>query len=157
MNRPPIPASIPHRALSMSSIVRERGVRALKQSAVLAAIRNRASEIGLDPAGVARKLGLSVRYLHRLLQSTGRTFAEHLLDRRLAIATALLRDQQGIRLKIGEIAARAGFGDFSHFSRSFRHAFGDTPFGLRTRTARKCRDAGERGPQDDTNVVRPVR
>ena len=141
MNEPPISESISRNALSKLSNQRCRGTRALKQGAVLAAIRNRASEIGLDPAGVAKKLGLSVRYLHRLLQPTGRTFAEHLLDRRLSIAAALLRDPQAVHLKIGEIATRAGFSDPSHFSRCFRHAFGDTPYGARAREKRNGRSA----------------
>lgn len=130
MNEPPFPATIPCDAPAIA-----RSVRASRQAAVLAAIDARASEIGLDPANVAGKLGLSVRYLHRLLQATGRTFAQHLLDRRLAIAIALLRDPQYAHLTIGQIAAQAGFADRSHFSRRFRRAFGDTPYGMRARAA----------------------
>jgi AraC-like DNA-binding protein len=40
-------------------------------------------------------------------------------------------------LRISEIAARAGFADASHFSRSFRHHYGDTPHGWRVRTMRR--------------------
>jgi transcriptional regulator GlxA family with amidase domain len=77
-----------------------------------------------------------VRYLHRLLEPTGRTFAEHLLKHRLERAAALLRDPCHDHLKIGEIARQAGFGDISHFNRSFRRTFGDTPFGMRVRARR---------------------
>jgi AraC-like DNA-binding protein len=48
----------------------------------------------------------------------------------------MLRDPDCARFKIGEIAARAGFSDISHFNRSFRLAFGDTPYGVRVRAAR---------------------
>ena len=43
---------------------------------------------GLDPARFAERMGMSVRYLHRLLEPTGRSFAEHLLEQRLERAPA---------------------------------------------------------------------
>lgn len=121
----------------VQALVRERGVPAARQAAALAAIRAHACEPGLDAEFVAGQVGLSVRYLHRLLESTGRTFAEHVLDRRLDCAVAMLRDSGSTHLKIGEIAARAGFSDISHFNRSFRRRFGDTPHGVRVRAARQ--------------------
>jgi len=119
-------------------VARERGVRAARQSAVLAAIRRHAGEPGLDPARLATQFGLSVRYLHRLLEPTGRSFAQHLLDRRLDRAACMLRDPACVHLRIAEIAARAGFSDISNFNRNFRHAFGDTPYGVRVRAARQA-------------------
>jgi AraC-like DNA-binding protein len=119
------------------ALVRERGVHAARQSAVLGAIAARAGEPGLDPAGVAAQLGLSVRYLHRLLEPTGRSFAQHLLERRLERAATMLRDPGCGHFRIAEIASSAGFSDISHFNRSFRHAFGDTPYGMRVRAARR--------------------
>ena len=118
------------------ALVRERGVRVARQSAVLNAIVRRAREPHLDPASVAAQLGMSPRYLHRLLEPTGRSFAQHLLRTRLDCAAGMLRDPDCARFKIGEIAAQAGFSDISHFNRSFRLAFGDTPFGVRVRAAR---------------------
>ena len=50
------------------------------------------AEPGLDPAAFAARMGLSVRYLHRLLEPTGRSFAEHLLAKRLERAAGMLRD-----------------------------------------------------------------
>jgi transcriptional regulator GlxA family with amidase domain len=118
------------------ALVRERGVQAARQSAVLNAIVTRASEPHLDPATVAAQLGMSPRYLHRLLEPTGRSFAQHLLQSRLDRAAAMLRDPDCARLKIGEIAVQAGFSDISHFNRSFRRTLGDTPYGVRVRAAR---------------------
>jgi AraC-like DNA-binding protein len=124
------------------ALVRERGVRAARQSAVLDAIVTRASEPDLDPATVAAQLGMSPRYLHRLLEPTGRSFAQHLLQCRLDRAAAILRNPDCARFKIGEIAAQAGFSDISHFNRSFRRKFGDTPYGVRVRAARaKAQDS----------------
>jgi AraC-like DNA-binding protein len=120
----------------VQALVRARGVQAARQRAVLAAIRKHSDEPGLDPARVAADLGMSVRYLHRLLEPTGRSFAEHLLQRRLEYAAAMLRDPDCAPLRIGAIASLAGFADISHFNRSFRRAFGDTPLGVRVRAAR---------------------
>jgi AraC-like DNA-binding protein len=118
------------------ALIRERSVHTARQRAVLDSIRRRADEHGLDPAQVADALSMSVRYLHRLLEPTGRTFSEHLLQLRLERAVARLRDPD-CRLRIADIARDAGFCDISHFNRSFRRAFGDTPYGLRVRAARR--------------------
>jgi AraC-like DNA-binding protein len=120
------------------ALVRERGVQAARQSAVLSAIAARAGESGLDPAQVAAQLGISERYLHRLLESTGRSFARHLLDHRLERAATMLRDPGCGHFRIAEIASAAGFADISHFNRSFRRSFGDTPLGVRVRAARQA-------------------
>jgi len=122
-------------ALGVRGAVNDRGINAVRQSVVLDMIRRRAGERGLKPADVAGQVGISVRYLHRLLESTGRTFSQHLLEQRLERASAELRNPER-RLKIAEIAFASGFSDISHFNRSFRRAFGDTPYGVRVRAAR---------------------
>ena len=123
----------------VQALVRERGVQAARQTAVLEAIRMRAGEPGLDPTHVADAIGLSVRYLHRLLEPTGRTFSEHLLRQRLERAHARLCEAD-CSLKIAEVARASGFTDMSHFNRSFRGAFGNTPYGVRVRAARRRDD-----------------
>jgi len=121
----------------VQALVRERGVSAARQRVLLDHIAQHAGEPGLDPAHVAQRLGMSVRYLHRLLEPTGRSFSEHLLGQRLERAAAMLRDPRFTRVRIADIAEKAGFADISHFNRSFRHAFGDTPLGMRVRAARR--------------------
>lgn len=128
------------------ALVRERGVQAARQSALIAEINRCAAERGLDPTRVAAQLGVSVRYLHKLLEPTGRTFAEHLLSCRLDRAAAMLRDPRSAHLRIGEIASQSGFGEISHFNRSFRRAFSDTPFGMRTRASRANGNTAALGP-----------
>lgn len=54
----------------------------------------------------------------------GRSPGDYLRECRLERAAALLRDR---RLSLAEVAARAGFVDQSHFTRSFRRGFGCTP------------------------------
>jgi AraC-like DNA-binding protein len=68
-----------------------------------------------------------------LFEDTGRSLSEHLMERRLQTAAAMLRDPAMQHLRIADIAALAGFTDLSHFNRSFRRRYGDTPSGLRSR------------------------
>jgi AraC-like DNA-binding protein len=133
------------------ALVRERGVRAARQSVVVNAIVTRASEPHLDPASVAAQLGMSPRYLHRLLEPTGRSFTQHLQQSRLDRAAAMLRDPDYARFKVGEIAVQAGFSDISHFNRCFRRTFGDTPYGVRVRAMRsiKAQESQQRRDSND--------
>jgi AraC-like DNA-binding protein len=68
-----------------------------------------------------------------LLEDTGRSLSEHLLERRLDAAAAILRNPAMDHVRIAEVAIAVGFTDISHFNRSFRRKFGDTPSGLRSR------------------------
>jgi transcriptional regulator GlxA family with amidase domain len=119
------------------ALVRERGVRSARLQTVLDRLATDAVEPSLAPATFAASMGMSVRYLHRLLEPTGRSFSEHLLKARLDRAAAMLRDPDFAELRIAEIAAEAGFVDISHFNRSFRRVFGDTPLGMRAGAARR--------------------
>ncbi len=119
----------------VQALVRERGVSAARLQAVLQRLAREAAEPDLDPVRFAGRIGMSPRYLHRLLEPTGRTFCQHLLAARLHRAAGMLRDPRMSHLKIGEIAALSGFSDISHFNRSFRRTYGDTPFGMRARAA----------------------
>jgi transcriptional regulator GlxA family with amidase domain len=49
----------------------------------------------------------------------------------------MLRDPHFAHLKIAVVATDAGFSDISHFNRTFRRTFGDTPYGVRVRAARR--------------------
>lgn len=121
----------------MQALVRERGVRGARLRTVLDLLVQASVEPGLDPVRFAARLNMSARYLHRLLEPSGRTFSEHVLSSRLERAASMLRDPAFASLRIGEIAARAGFADISHFNRSFRRAYGETPKGLRAWAARQ--------------------
>jgi AraC-like DNA-binding protein len=110
---------------------------AARRQSVLNLIARRSSDPSFHPAQAAEHLGMSVRYLHRLLEPTGRTFSKHLIEQRLARAFDMLRDQHFAHLRIDAVARHVGFSDISHFNRSFRHAFGDTPYGVRVRAARE--------------------
>jgi AraC-like DNA-binding protein len=107
------------------------GVRAANRAAVLCAIERRSDDPELSAVTVARALGITPRYVHLLLEATGKSFTHHVLAKRLERAAALLRDPWTRQRKIADIAGEAGFTDLSYFSRAFRRQFGATPRDVR--------------------------
>lgn len=120
---------------AMPQLAERRGVRAVRHAAVLRAIERHVSDSSLSAASVADMLGVTPRYVHFLLEESGRTFSEHVLMRRLKAVEALLGDAERGNLKISAIARQSGFTDMSYFNRCFRSHFGDTPSGYRKRVA----------------------
>jgi AraC-like DNA-binding protein len=79
----------------------------------------------LDIASVARRQGVTPRYIQRLFEREGTTFGHFLRDSRLDLARAEL--QAGGDGTISALAFDCGFGDLSHFNKAFRSRFGTTP------------------------------
>jgi len=94
-------------------------------------VARRFSDPDFDLDNVAGALGLSRRYVQQLLEETGKSFTEHLVERRLERAFAMLTDRRCLHLAIIDIAFAAGLADVSHFNRMFRRRFGETPSGVR--------------------------
>lgn len=114
----------------------ESSFRVARRSAVLRAIENHSADPKLRAGTVAVLLGITPRYVHLLLEETGRSFSQHLLQVRLGKAHALLCDPRWHDRRISEIALEAGFTDLSYFSRAFRRQYGATPTAERQRTRR---------------------
>ncbi len=114
-----------------ANIVAERGMKAAKLQAILAEVAQRFSDPDVDLNNVAGALGMSRRYVQKLLEGTGKSFTEHLAGCRLERAFAMLTDPHHLHLAIIDIAFAVGFGDVSHFNRMFRRHFGETPSGVR--------------------------
>jgi AraC-like DNA-binding protein len=110
---------------------REDGVRAARRSAILREIARCSDDPGLSAVRVAALLGVTPRYVHLVLEDTGKSFAYHVLEQRLNKAAVLLRDPRSRYCKIADIAAEAGFTDLSYFNRTFRRHFGATPSDIR--------------------------
>lgn len=79
----------------------------------------------LAPPLIADACGLSVRYLHKLFNSTPYSLGEWIRLRRLEAVHRGLLDPN-CHLSIGELAMRWGFSDQAQFTRSFRQHFGCT-------------------------------
>jgi AraC-like DNA-binding protein len=120
-------AATPRRPIGESSA---SPVVAARLAAALDHIAGRFQDPELCVATVARSQGISPRYLQRLLETSGTSFAARVNELRLQRAVALL-SEPGTR-RISDIALDAGFSDISHFNRLFRARFGDTPSAVRT-------------------------
>ena len=104
-----------------------RGLRAARIHDILTEIRARFADQGFSPHDVARKLDLSPRYVQDLLQETGSTFTERVMELRLQKARAMLATHRHDRLKISDIAYAVGFSNVSYFNQAFRRRFGASP------------------------------
>ncbi|WP_352971717.1 helix-turn-helix transcriptional regulator [Mesorhizobium sp. M1406] len=108
-----------------------RGLRSARLQAVLAKIADNFANSGISAQGVAQELGLSARYVHDLLQESGISFSERVLELRLQTAHRMLSQRQNGEMRVSEIAMISGFSDVSYFNRCFRRRFGYTPTGAR--------------------------
>ena len=106
-------------------------VAAAHLAAALAHIEESFAEPGLMLETVARRQGISSRYLQQLLETSGTSFTARVNELRLQKAFAQLTNGQHMKRQISDIALEAGFSDISHFNRLFRARFGDTPRGVR--------------------------
>ena len=100
-------------------------VVATRRTAALDYIASHFSDPELSLAKVARSLRISPRYLQRLLETAGMSFASHVIELRLKEAFMLLTAQRGVR--IADIALQSGFSDVSYFNRLFRSRFRRDP------------------------------
>ena len=111
-------------------------------SGILDNIASHVSDPDLSLTNVARRLGISPRYLQHLLEKSGTSFTAHVTELRLKQVFMLLTAQCESKDCISDIALRAGFSDISHFNRLFRSRFGDTPKGVRADARNGCTYAG---------------
>jgi AraC-like DNA-binding protein len=110
-----------------TEVARGRGLRAARLQEIVTEIRTGFAEQEFSPQTLASKLGVSARYIQDLLQETGASFTERVLELRLQRARAMLSDPRNDRLRISEIAAACGFNEIPYFNRCFRRRFGGTP------------------------------
>jgi len=134
--RPPAPVSLSALAAARADEI----VRYLE--------RNYANA-GLTPASVAEDLGISVRYAHKLLEQTGRSFRQELIALRLRAARRAFTANTHPRQTIADIAISVGFNDLSQFNRHFRQAYAMTP--------RAARQSDEQLSAESPPTGRPLR
>jgi AraC-like DNA-binding protein len=107
------------------------GVRAAGLKAIEAHICENLAMHDLSVQSVAAHYGLSPRYIHMLFEGEGTTFSTFVREQRLVRARAMLKSPRCTGHSISSIAFAAGFGDLSHFNRSFRRRFGASPTEVR--------------------------
>lgn len=84
----------------------------------------------LDPKAIAASLHVSVRTLHRALANEHTSVMGYVREQRLERARAELLSSTAT---VSEIAARWHFADSSHFIKSYRRQFGESPAAARRR------------------------
>lgn len=94
------------------------------RGAIISHIEANIADPTLNPLQVANHFKVSSRYLHKILEDSGKSFSKLLLERRLDICARELKKRND---PISMIGLRWGFNDLSHFSRTFRHRFGMSP------------------------------
>jgi AraC-like DNA-binding protein len=104
-----------------------RGLRTARLREALAAIEAGFADPAFSPDDLARRLGVSARYIQNLLHDTGASFTTRVLELRLQRARVMLADPRHDRLKVADIAQACGFNEIPYFNRCFRRRFGSSP------------------------------
>ncbi|GAB2606400.1 helix-turn-helix domain-containing protein [Streptomyces capparidis] len=94
---------------------------------IRAFIEQHLSDPGLTPDAIAAAHGISTRHLYRLFEENDRTVAAWIRHRRLEHCRHDLANPRLRGRSVHSIAARWGFTDPAHFSRTFRAAYGTSP------------------------------
>ncbi|WP_342642365.1 helix-turn-helix domain-containing protein [Rhodoligotrophos ferricapiens] len=103
-------------------------------------IRLNLASSALNPHAIAAACGISVRYLHQLFSSQGRSVSEWVKLQRLLMCKQMLSDPT-CHKKVSEIAYEWGFSDQAQFSRLYRAEFGVTPSDTREQLRMKRAEA----------------
>src|SRR6185369_10376785 len=89
----------------------DRGIRHARLEAIKNHVAAHFSKADLTADQVAKRLGITPRYIRKLLESAGTTFTDLVLQSRLEHAHRLLRDPRMRKRPISNIAYDVGFGD----------------------------------------------
>jgi AraC-like DNA-binding protein len=114
----------------------DRSIRAARLELVKRDVLDRRRNPDLTVEAIARRQGVTVRYIHRLFEAEGVTFSEFLRDNRLELAYRALRMTPS-SATIASIAFDVGFCDLSSFNRAFRRRYGATPSEVRSQGMRE--------------------
>ena len=109
----------------------ETSIAAARLKLVQRDILERLSDHDLHIDAVARRQGVTVRYVQRLFENAGTTFSDFVREQRLEQAYRLLRERDPASSTITTIAYDAGFSEVSSFNRAFRKRFDATPSEIR--------------------------
>jgi len=120
-----------------AELARARGGRAARPHAIKLDIAAHLCRADLTLEAIARRQGCTTRAVQRLFEAEGTSLTDYILEHRTALVHRLLSDPARLHQKIGALAYDAGFGDVSHFNRSFRRRYGETPSDVRARHRRE--------------------
>jgi AraC-like DNA-binding protein len=110
-----------------------RGVPAARLRAIKADIVKNLTDRNLSIDIIARRHGITPRYVSMLFDGDATTFSEFVLMKRLNQAHRMLTNPRFSDRTVSSVAFEAGFGDLSYFNRTFRRLYGATPSDVRAR------------------------
>jgi AraC family transcriptional regulator, positive regulator of tynA and feaB len=123
--------------LAAVSLGRTVGRASFSRTCVLMKLRSvieaRLTDPALDARAVADAAGVSARYANAVLAEENTSIMRLVAARRLERCRKALEDPAQARRTVSEIAYGWGFSDMTHFSRTFRAAYGLTPRDYRKR------------------------
>ncbi|MBB5732109.1 AraC-like DNA-binding protein [Altererythrobacter atlanticus] len=97
-----------------------------RRRALFDAVESELTDPDLDVHRLARRMGVSARYVQMLFAEMGTTPRAFIQDRRLELAARRL-EREGLDVTVTEVAYDAGFNDLSSFCRAFRRRFETSP------------------------------
>jgi AraC-like DNA-binding protein len=120
-----------------TEIAKDRGLRVARLNGMKADIAERLTSPNLSVEEVAKRQGVSSRYVQMLFEQEGTTFSQYVISQRLLRAHRMLTDSRFADRSITSLAFDAGFGDLSYFNRAFRRCYGGTPSEIRADAFRR--------------------
>jgi AraC-like DNA-binding protein len=110
-----------------NKVARHDSLRRARLEAIRADILANLSRVRLSPKTIAKRHGVTARYVHILFEETGQTFCNFVEEERMRRAISLLTDPASSAVRIADVALQVGYAEHSTFHRAFRRRFGDTP------------------------------
>jgi AraC-like DNA-binding protein len=114
-----------------ADIAKGRGLRVARLRALKADIVENLASGTISSSALAKRHGVTPRYIRKLFEGEGISLSRFVLHQRLALVHRLLTDPRHNRSTISGLAFDAGFGDLSTFNREFRRYYGATPSDVR--------------------------
>lgn len=131
-----MPRKRKHRGNGTIVRVHNGALRAARLVAIKSDILDNLRRHSLSIHAIAGRHGISTRYIHQLFAADGTSFADFVLQQRLAVVHMMLSDIRFGDRSISAIAFEVGFGNVSVFNRAFQRCYDVTPSDLRERARR---------------------
>jgi len=108
-----------------------RGLAHARLAAIKADILKNLGDFNLSLPSLAKRHGVTPRYVRILFERQGTSFSDYVREQRLTRAFRLLTGPNHPHMLISAIAYEVGFGDVSNFNHAFRRFYGASPSQVR--------------------------
>ncbi|MCI2958401.1 helix-turn-helix domain-containing protein [Agromyces atrinae] len=109
--------------------------QAVLRDRAFALIAARSGDVRLDPAAVARELGVSLRHLQTIFADASSSVSAEIRRERARVARSILQDPRSDALSVAEVAEQSGFGSNVSMRRALDALYGLSATELRMRRA----------------------